>query len=200
MKYTVSRPRKTAIRRTTIHQGRSMMKMKLAATILGLALISAGGTAFAAMDNGGANYEITLTTGCTIDTTTASTNFGSYPVDSAALTGVAAGSVSVDCTTGTPYMLGMDAGMNWMGSPGMVDPGTGAPIPYNIIANGAPLGDSGLSTVDVTYTESNPANSISDLGAAAPINYTLTADIGLDPLAGLPPATYFDTVTFTVVW
>ncbi|MDH4319246.1 MAG: spore coat U domain-containing protein, partial [Desulfobulbaceae bacterium] len=89
-----------------------MMKMKLAATILGLALISAGGTAFAALDNGPANYEITLTTGCTIDTTTASTNFGSYPVDNPALAGVAAGSVSVDCTTGTAYMLGMDAGMN----------------------------------------------------------------------------------------
>ncbi|MDH3347147.1 MAG: spore coat U domain-containing protein [Desulfobulbaceae bacterium] len=175
------------------------MKMKLAASILGLAIISTGGTTFAGIASDTAIYTITLTAGCTINTTAASTDFGAYPVDNVALTGVNAGSIAVDCTTGTPYMVGMNEGSNWTGtSPAMIETG-GATIPYNIIYNGSALGDNGLNSVDSGYVETNSAASISDSGTGVAVNYTLTADIALDP-AGLTPGSYADTVLFTVVW
>lgn len=87
------------------------MKMKPVFMGCTLVILLTTEISMATMNYDTANYSLSLVDGCTIDSTAATTNFGTFPVDTAALTGISAGSIVVNCTTGTPYMVGMDDGI-----------------------------------------------------------------------------------------
>ncbi|MDH3347148.1 MAG: spore coat U domain-containing protein [Desulfobulbaceae bacterium] len=178
------------------------MKMKQTISLLGLALLLIAGTASAMTNNATGDYSLTLVDGCAIDASGASTNFGTFPVDSDMLVGVSAGSIAVNCTTDTPYLVGMGGGLHpdFMG-PTMMEPISWAQIEYSILVNGMLFGDFDLSMVDGSYIETNQSgNPIMDIGTSTPKIYNLTAEIYLDPMLGFPAGTYTDTVTFTVAW
>lgn len=72
---------------------------------------------------------------------------------------------------------------------------------YDIMCDGVPLGDLGLSAVDPLHLEANSgAFPVSGVGTSTPKTYTLTANVWLDTSLMLPPGDYSDTVTFTIVW
>lgn len=178
------------------------MKMKKATISCAMAVLLTGGTAMATMESDTANYSLTLVDGCAIDSTAATTNFGTFPVDSAMLTGVSAGSIEVTCTTGTSYMVGMDDGLYGSGmNPMLREPVSWTFVNYVILVGGMPFGDFGMDMIDPSYVVANPiGDPISGVGTSTPSIYTLTADVDLDPMYMLPPGDYSDTVTFTVVW
>jgi len=177
--------------------------MKKSSIICAMAVLLTSGTSMATMESDTANYSLTLVDGCAIDSTAATTNFGTFPVDSPMLTGVSAGSISVACTMGTSYMVGVNSGLHgvWMGGPLLREPNTWSEIGYMLFVGGMPFGDMGMSAVDPAYLETNFSGSgIPGVGTATLTTYTLTAEIYLDPGLMLPAGDYSDTVTFTVVW
>lgn len=156
----------------------------------------------ATVNSGTVNYSLTLTAGCSVDSSGATTFFGTYPVDSETLYGVDAGSFQVNCAGGINYRVGVNNGVNntLPGPPAMKSPSDPALIYFFIMVNGVEFGDTGLSLIDGSYIESNTALAIDGIGTASPATYNLTADIGLMPIIGFPAGTYTDTVTFTVAW
>lgn len=177
-----------------------VMEVKRVLIMVVSTMVMSEGLAVAEMASGTAEYSITLVDSCSIDTTGASTDFGAHPVDSDPLADVPSGAVEVSCTTGISYRLGMDGGLNFMGSPTMLDSVSGAFIYYDILASGIPLGDNGLSELDPAYPESNPSPCINGVGISSPIIYDLTAEVGLNSVQASPAGNYTDVVTFTVAW
>ncbi|MDH3347149.1 MAG: spore coat U domain-containing protein [Desulfobulbaceae bacterium] len=178
------------------------MNLTLTTALILYAILLCPGPSFATMGSNSANYTLTLINGCSVDSSAASTFFGTYPVNFSALFGVNAGSIEVNCNTGTIYRVGMDHGLNntLPGPPAMKSPADPNLIYYFILVNGVDFGDSGLNAIDGSYIESNPATAIDGVGTSSPTSYYLTADIGLVPTVGFPSGTYTDTVTFTVAW
>jgi len=158
--------------------------------------------ASATVNSGTVNYSLTLTAGCSVDSSGATTFFGTYPVDSPIVFGVNAGSFQVNCAGGINYRVGLDNGVNntMPGPPAMKSPSGPALIYFFINVNGIDFGDTGLSLIDGSYIESNTSLAIDGIGTGSATIYNLTADIGLMPIIGLTAGTYTDTVTFTVAW
>lgn len=176
------------------------MKKKILALTTGLAMVLGAGSAIAGVDSGTADYSLSLVDACIVDTSAASTAFPDMPTGSTAVTGVAAGSISVSCANGLAYAVGANGGNNWDGGTstfGLLSAGWQR-IPYVINEGGVPFGDIGLTANDPTYTEQTTMSARTGTGTGAPIVYNLTAD--LDVQNWMVAGDHFDTVTYSVTW
>lgn len=181
------------------------MRKSFLAMAIGLAMVLSAGTAFGWMASDTGDYTVVLGNTCTIDASGATTNFGTYPLLDPDLIGVAAGSISVTCTTGLNYEVGAGGGLNYNqsawapGLPAMHD-GAGNYVAYLLFQGGFPLGDNSLPGIDPGYVSTQP----NDPGFPGTGNniaqvYNLSADVLISDPA-LVDGIYTDTVTFTVVW
>lgn len=176
-----------------------MMK-KFLAIAVGLTMIFSGGTALADTVNATADYSVTLTDGCTVDTSAMGTDFGSWFIGDPNLVNVAAGTVTITCATGTLYSWGIDEGLNPGGGQGpRLHDGLGNYITYDFYQGGTELGDVGLNAIDAAYAESYTTWLDRDAtGTGAAQNYNLNADVNIN--AATVGGTYQDTITVTVAW
>ena len=132
------------------------------------------------------------------------TGFGSRVIGTADLHGVALGVISVTCTSGTSYAVGLNSGNHWnardSGKRHMAK--DGQYIPYILWANaGATLewGDTGLSAIESTYTETHPAAARTENGTGNSQNFFIWGDAAVRNVE-VPSGTYRDTVTITITW
>jgi len=189
------------------------MTKRFLAIVLGLAMIFSAGSAMAAMTSGQGNYDITLSSTCTIDTTMTSMSFGNWALDYGTTYGnptLGAGMVGVNCSNGLAYILGADGGQYpnnglHMGLPTMAN-GFGQYVAYYLFDAGGfygTFGDANLTTIDPAYAPGNVnptfASGWSNTGAGAWQYYSLSAVVYIDDPAQVA-GFYTDTVTFTVVW
>lgn len=168
------------------------LKTSLAALAL---LAAAAGGAQAAEDTATFQVRIVITESCTISTTA--------PTDVDFLTRVRAtaapvdaqGTLTVNCSQGTPYQIGLSGGTNSTGTAATPAAGerrminaTGAYVPYDLFSNAARSqfwGNTlGSNTVSATGTAANVAHAV----------------YGRVPSTNFPAGTYTDTVTARVVY
>lgn len=125
-------------------------------------------------------------------------DFGSWLPDTN-IYGIALGAVTVICSPGLDYKIGMGAGQNYRnGSRNMHY--NGYLVPYSLWADNARTiswGDQGLSTMEPDYTETYPAPALSETGTGDTQSFFIWGDA---IIKGKRPGTYIDTVTVTVVW
>jgi len=131
------------------------------------------------------------------------TGFGTWPSSAGAITGVALGSLSVTCLSGTRYALGIDAGLHWhahlVGKRHLAD-GTHY-IPYILWADAnrtLEWGDTGLASIESSYIETHPAPVQLGVGNSQQQTFFLWGDAWLQPISAA--GTYRDTVVVTVAW
>jgi spore coat protein U-like protein len=141
-------------------------------------LLALAGTSMAATVSDTVPVTATILGYCTIDTSTASIDFGSLDPNAAPNVTASVSQPTVNCTAGMPYTITDDDGVNELvaNQPRMYD-GVANYIQYSLTYTGAPLAGTGLDV---------PMNIIGDLPGA---NYSLK-----------PIGNYSDTVTFTVTW
>ncbi len=176
------------------------MTRKFFAIVIGLALVFSGGYALADSTSGTADYSVTLISGCTVDTSSTGTDFGTYFIGDPDLVSAAAGSVSITCANGLNYSWGVDKGINPPGTQWLrMHDGVGNYIQYRLFQGGVELGDIGMNAIDATYTERWATYTDRDAtGTGAAQTYNLNADVEIS--GGTVAGTYTDTVTVTVVW
>jgi spore coat protein U-like protein len=112
---------------------------------------------------------------------------------------MALGVVTVTCTPGVTFSVGMAAGQHWDGS--MRNMANGLEnVPYILWADSAgtlPWGDAGLTLIEPAYAETHPAPAQNSNGTGSPQNFFVWGDA---LISGKPAGTYTDTVSITVVW
>jgi spore coat protein U-like protein len=143
--------------------------------------------------------DLTMTGTCTLDSS-GMTGFGTWPVGAANLTNVALGVITVNCTAGMNYRLGIDKGLTWNAGKRQMANG-GNYIPYLLWTNASGTtewGDTGLTAIESTYIETHPASAQFGIGTGNPQNFFIWGDALIQnaEIAG----TYSDTVVMTVVW
>jgi spore coat protein U-like protein len=174
-----------------------MSNKKLLALATGAALLAGAQGASAGLTGAStANYDITLTASCSLGVTGKS--FGPFPVESADLIDVAAGTVDVTCSAGAPYVILFNggnyqdpAGRNMMDSSGLNFMNYKL---YNAADTTIEVGDA--NSLDASYASDYPYNGISGTGTGAAQQYNLRADvlISSSPVIG----SYYDAVSVTV--
>lgn len=123
--------------------------------------------------------------------------FGIWPVGSTNPTGVALGSISVRCSSGVRYTVGMDAGRYYNGIHRRMYSGT-TYISYVLRGDlGTEWGDAGLNTIVPNYMETYPAPAAQGDGDGGVHSFFVWGDVDI---SSAPAATYSDTVNVTVVW
>ena len=144
------------------------------------------------------SLSLTLSGTCTLNTGGLN-GFGNWPAGSADLQNTALGVVSVTCTPGVSFAVGMTAGQHWDG--GLRNMSNGAEtVPYILWTDSAgtvPWGDAGLSLIEPAYAETHPAPAQNSNGTGSSQNFFVW---GNAMISGKPAGTYTDTVTITVVW
>ncbi len=141
---------------------------------------------------------LNLTGNCTLDVSGV-TGFGEWPAGSSNLQGIALGAVTVNCTPGLNFSVGMNAGMNFQGGIRNMSKGTDF-IPYLLWADAGrslPWGDSGLSLIEPLYAETYPAPAQTGTGTGSAQSFFVWGDAMIN---GFPAGTYSDTVGVSVVW
>ena len=141
---------------------------------------------------------LNLTGNCTLDVSGLS-GFGEWPSNSPNLEGIALGAVTVNCTPGLNFAVGMNAGMNFQGGIRNMRNGTEL-IPYILWADAGrslPWGDNGLSLIEPLYAETYPAPAQTGTGAGTSQSFFVWGDAMIN---GFPAGTYSDTVGVSVVW
>lgn len=166
-----------------------------AAAISVLVLLCAVAPARAGTATGSLTVQMTITASCTISVATL--NFGTVPgtaVASAATN--ASANISVTCTSGSPYSIGMDNGANASGSQRRMKSGSNF-LNYNLYV------DSGLTNAWTTASSSSTCSSANSCylgtgnGAAQTVPvYGRMPAVGTAP----PPGSYSDTVTMTITY
>jgi len=142
---------------------------------------------------------LTITGTCTMDSS-GMTGFGAWPQDAANLTNVALGVLTVNCTAGMNYRLGINKGLNWnAGKRQMANDGNY--VPYLLWTNASGTtewGDTGLAAIEGTYIETHPASAQFGTGTGNPQNFFIWGDALIEnaEIAGI----YSDTVLMTIVW
>lgn len=139
-----------------------------------------------------------LTDRCSLDVSGIH-GFGAWPTGGSNPSGVALGSVSVTCSPGIHYALGLDAGQNYDGKQRRLRSGSSL-IPYILRASsgsGPEWGDAGLKAVASDYTETLPAQAVRADGSGQIQNYFVWGDADI---AHAPAGSYVDIVNVTVVW
>lgn len=135
---------------------------------------------------------------CTLDASGLN-SFGVWPSDESDLLGIPLGAITVTCTTGTNYSVGMNAGENYMGGVRNMRSGANL-IPYLLWADSARTilwGDAGLAAIEPAYVETHPAPAHSAISTAGAQSFFVWGDAAI---SGKPAGTYRDTVIITVVW
>ena len=164
--------------------------MRLIKTSLLALVIAAAGTALpaqAATDTTTFNVKIVITESCDIHTTAATdVDFGTHARSTTAQQ-TATGTLTVNCTDGTPYNIGLDNGSNFSGTRRMSDGGTNY-LGYGLFRDSAhslAWGTTiGTNTLTGTGTAANQVISV----------YGQTVD------TNAPAGSYSDIVTATVTY
>jgi len=166
-----------------------MNRIQALSLCLALGLASASGVALAqqvATDQ--FQVLITIESTCSIDTPAATdVDFGS--VASTATNIEAEGTLSVNCTPGTPWNIALDAGENAAGDVAARAMSNGTEeVPYQLYQ------DAGRATVwgDTVGTDTLVGEGIGEVEEVTVY--------GLVPSANSPAGNYSDTVTATVIW
>ncbi|MDH3347146.1 MAG: spore coat U domain-containing protein [Desulfobulbaceae bacterium] len=141
---------------------------------------------------------LTLTGSCTLSTDNIQ-GFGEWPPDARDVHGAELGGISVTCTPGLNYKVGMDSGRNYIhGSRNMRF--QDETIPYTIWANSSRTigwGDKGLAEIEPNYTETHAASAQNGIGSGNAQNFSVWGDA---QILGKKPGTYSDTVNITIIW
>lgn len=161
----------------------------LSAAALGfLALGLASTPAFAATATGTVAVSVTVATNCTVSGDTLS--FGTY--NGAALTGTSSG-LTVTCTNGTPYNIGLDGGINGGTAGGTLYMKLGSgtqTVSYQLFSN------SGDTTAWGSTIGTNTVASTGTGSAQTPFKIYGSIPAG----QAVVPGAYSDTVTATVTY
>lgn len=154
-------------------------------------------------------YQLTLEGVCTV--AVVGRDFGTYPVTQTTMTGMPAGSVTVNCSAGTAYDWGIDQGDHFLVQRHMYNTVGMKGIGYDLFpqGDGHGIGDDGLEQTDGAYVVTMPgvpsASRIIDglplfTGTGLPVQYNVEAAIYFNVGETYPPGLYTDTATVTVVW
>lgn len=164
------------------------MKRPLAAMILAVAA-PLSGAAWAQSASTQFDVRITIESTCSVDTPAATdVDFGT--VTSTATNIQAEGTVSVQCTIGTPWDLALDGGLNSGGDVGAraMSDGAGTLVPYQLYQD---------SPRTLVWGDTVDVNTVEGVGIGDVQEVTV---YGLVPSANFPAGSYSDTVTATVIW
>jgi spore coat protein U-like protein len=158
---------------------------------LGSAALAQAGTATANL-----TVQITITASCTINAATL--DFGSNPGTTLVSTNVdAATTVSVTCTNGSPYSVGMDNGANFSASRRMKQGVTTNYLSYGLYTDAGRTNAWTTAASNSTCTAANSCFLGTGSGSAQSVNiYGRVPSIGTAP----PTGVYTDTVTMTITY
>ncbi|KAF1708551.1 hypothetical protein CSC70_12970 [Pseudoxanthomonas kalamensis DSM 18571] len=158
-------------------------------SLIATALIAAGvaGSAHAATDTATFQVQIVITESCDISTVAPTDiDFGTHTRSTGAPAD-ATGTITVNCSNGTPYQIGLDNGQNALATQRRMANG-GIFVPYNLYS------DNGRT---VLWGNTLNTDTVSGTGTAADQAYTV---YGRVPSTNYPTGTYLDTVTATVIY
>jgi spore coat protein U-like protein len=157
---------------------------------LGAAAMAQAGTATANL-----TVQITITASCTINAATL--DFGSNAGTTLVAANIdASTTVSVTCTNGSPYSIGMDNGANVSGSQRRMKSGSNF-LNYNLYVDSARTNAWTTAASSSTCTTTNSCFLGTGNGAAQSVSiYGRVPSIGTAP----PTGTYTDTVTMTITY
>lgn len=165
-----------------------MKKLILSLAVIAVSLGLAAG-AQAATSTTTLDVSFTAITSCTV--TTSSVDFGSG-IGLSGATGN--GDVTVNCSSGTPYNIALDAGLHFTGAWRQISDGSNFRIyelfMYNL--GGSEWGDSDHAN---TYPK---GASVADTGTGAAQPHTVYGGLGSGTI--IPAGAYSDTVTVTVYY
>lgn len=160
-------------------------------------VVSLGSTALAQAGTATANLtvQITITASCTINAATL--DFGSNPGTTLVAANVdASTTVSVTCTNGSPYSIGMDNGTNASGSQRRMRSGSNF-LNYNLYVDAARTNAWTTAASASTCTTANSCALGTGNGSPQSVSiYGRVPSIGTAP----PTGTYTDTVTMTITY
>jgi spore coat protein U-like protein len=166
-----------------------------AAMTAGWLCLSAVPSLHAATSTANLTVQITITASCTINAATL--NFGTL-AGTTVIAGAtnASTNISVTCTNGSPYAIGVDNGVNASGSQRRMKSGANF-LNYNLYTN------AGLTNAWTTAASSSSCSSANScfLGTGSGSAQSITV-FGQMPAVGTAPATgtYSDTVTMTITY
>ena len=160
-----------------------------------LLMLPGGRYANAATATASLTVQITITASCTINAATL--DFGSNAGTALLAANVdAATSLSVTCTNGTPYAVGMDNGANVSGAQRRMKSGANF-LNYNLYVDSARTNAWTTSASSTTCTSANSCYLGTGNGVAQPISiYGRVPTVGTAPA----PGAYNDTVTMTITY
>lgn len=151
-----------------------------------LALAASGAANAAETDTASFQVQIQILESCDISAT-APTNidFGSY-TRSTGTPVTSAGTLTVNCSKGTPYQIGLDAGLNADGDQRRMSFGDEF-VPYGLYQDSSHTIEWG----------NNTENMMGEIGTATNQSHTVHGRV---PDTNFPAGTYVDTVTARVVY
>ena len=157
-----------------------------------------GGTAMSQAGTATANLtvQITITASCTINAATL--DFGSNPGTTLVSSNIDQGTtVSVTCTNGSPYSIGMDNGLNVSGSQRRMKNGATNYLNYNLYTDAARLNAWTTAASNAACTTTGSCALGTGSGTAQSVSiYGRVPSTGTAP----PTGTYTDTVTMTITY
>ena len=141
---------------------------------------------------------LSLSGTCAVSTNNLYT-FGSWPTTANEITAIFLGEVTVECTPGVNYKIGMGAGQNYTNGRRNMRNGSEL-IPYTMWGDSERAqewGDRGLAAVEPSYSENLPTPAQDATGTGSAQSFPVWGDA---VIRGKKAGTYTDTVTITVVW
>lgn len=171
------------------------LKSVASAICIFLLCLSAVSPGYAATTTASLTVQITITASCTVSAATL--NFGSN-AGTALLSGAitASTTVSVTCTNGSPYSVGMSNGANASGSQRRMASG-GNFINYDLYTDSARLNAWTTASSSTTCTTANSCALGTGNGSAQSVSiYGTVPTVAVAPA----PGSYSDTVTMTVTY
>jgi spore coat protein U-like protein len=160
-----------------------------------LACLSSAPMAQAGTATSNLTVQITITASCTINAATL--DFGSNAGTTLVATNIdASTTVSVTCTNGSPYSIGMDNGANVSGSQRRMKSGANF-LNYNLYVDAGRTNAWTTAASNSTCTSANSCFLGSGSGSAQSVSiYGRVPSTGSAP----PTGTYTDTVTMTITY
>lgn len=140
---------------------------------------------------------ITITAACTINTISPTLSFGSVSGASLATTDATANTtISVTCTNGSPFAIGLDNGLNALVSQRRMASGGAAYLNYGLYQTSDTTKPWTAATNSTTCATSG--NCVLGTGAGSPVTITIYGDVpsGQTPAAAI----YSDTVGLTIYY
>ena len=166
------------------------------AVLFVLALADGGASAQAGTATGNLTVQITITASCTINAATL--DFGSNPGTNLLSANVdTSTTVSVTCTNGAPYSIGMDNGANVSGSQRRMKNGATNFLNYNLYTDSGRTNAWTTAATSTTCTTANSCALGTGNGAAQSVSiFGRVPTVATAPSAGA----YTDTVVMTITY